>query len=71
MTTPRKIDERTLNGDTDQTTKPVRVLVAPDKFKGTLTARQVATAIAQGLEESGAVVSELLPSRTAVTEAST
>lgn len=61
MTTPRKIDERTLNGDTDQTTKPVRVLVAPDKFKGTLTARQVATAIAQGLEESGAVVSELLP----------
>src|SRR4051812_36766236 len=38
----------------------MRVLIAPDKFKGTLTALEVATAIAQGLAAAG-VTSELLP----------
>ena len=31
----------------------VRVLVAPDKFKGTLTAAEVADAVAIGLERTG------------------
>jgi glycerate kinase len=35
---------------------PTTVLVAPDKFKGTLTAAQVATAIARGLERAGVPV---------------
>lgn len=38
----------------------MRVLVAPDKFKGSLTALEVATAIAEGLEAAG-VASRLLP----------
>src|SRR3954453_7094956 len=38
----------------------MRVLIAPDKFKGTLTALEVATAIAQGLAAAG-VTSTLLP----------
>jgi glycerate 2-kinase len=38
----------------------MRVLVAPDKFKGSLPAPEVATAIAQGLEAAG-VASRLLP----------
>jgi glycerate kinase len=38
----------------------VRVLVAPDKFRGSLTALEVATAIAEGLEAAG-VASRLLP----------
>jgi glycerate kinase len=38
----------------------MRVLVAPDKFKGSLTALEVATAIGQGLEAAG-VASRLLP----------
>jgi len=38
----------------------MRVLVAPDKFKGSLTAREVATAIGEGLEAAG-VASRLLP----------
>jgi glycerate 2-kinase len=38
----------------------MRVLIAPDKFKGTLTALEVATAIAQGLGAAG-VTSKLLP----------
>jgi len=38
----------------------VPVLVAPDKFKGSLTAFEVATAIGQGLEAAG-VASRLLP----------
>ena len=37
----------------------MRVLIAPDKFKGTLTALEVATAIAQGLAATG-VISKLL-----------
>jgi Glycerate kinase family len=32
----------------------MRVLVAPDKFKGSLTASEVATSIAEGLAQSGA-----------------
>src|SRR4051812_36808329 len=36
------------------------VLVAPDKFKGSLTALEVATAIGEGLEAAG-VASRLLP----------
>ena len=36
------------------------LLVAPDKFKGSLTALEVATAIAEGLEAAG-VASRLLP----------
>src|SRR3954454_23512703 len=38
----------------------MQVLIAPDKFKGTLTALEVATAIAQGLGAAG-VTSKLLP----------
>jgi glycerate 2-kinase len=38
----------------------MRVLVAPDKFKGSLTALEVATAIGEGLEAAG-VASRLLP----------
>ena len=38
----------------------MRVLVAPDKFKGSLTALEVATAIGEGLEATG-VASRLLP----------
>ncbi|MDQ3896572.1 MAG: glycerate kinase [Actinomycetota bacterium] len=38
----------------------MHVLVAPDKFKGSLTALEVATAIGQGLEAAG-VASRLLP----------
>ena len=38
----------------------MRVLVAPDKFKGSLPALEVATAIGQGLEAAG-VASRLLP----------
>lgn len=38
----------------------MRVLVAPDKFKGSLTAIEVATALAQGLEAAG-VASRALP----------
>ncbi len=41
---------------------PLRVLIIPDKFKGTLTARQAAEAIAQGWRESRPQdVIELLP----------
>jgi len=38
----------------------MQVLVAPDKFKGSLTALEVATAVGQGLEAAG-VASRLLP----------
>ena len=38
----------------------MRVLVAPDKFKGSLTAREVAEAIAQGLDDEG-IDSRMLP----------
>jgi len=38
----------------------MRILVAPDKFKGSLTALEVATAIGEGLEAAG-VASRLLP----------
>ncbi len=38
----------------------MHVLVAPDKFKGSLTALEVATAVGQGLEAAG-VASRLLP----------
>src|SRR5688572_16436485 len=38
----------------------MRVLVAPDKFKGSLTALEVATAVGAGLEAAG-VASRLLP----------
>jgi glycerate 2-kinase len=38
----------------------MRVLVAPDKFKGSLTALEVATAIGEGLETAG-VAARLLP----------
>ena len=33
---------------------PMRVLIAPDKFKGSLTAAQVAEHLAKGLTEAGA-----------------
>jgi glycerate 2-kinase len=39
---------------------PLRVLVAPDKFKGSLTAAEVAEAVARGLAAAG-VPSRLLP----------
>ena len=37
----------------DVTGRAPRVLVAPDSFKGTMTARQVATALAEGIHEAG------------------
>jgi glycerate kinase len=39
----------------------VRVLVAPDKFKGTFSAAQVAAAIGRGLERAGAPPPDLCP----------
>src|SRR3954452_6648336 len=38
----------------------MRVLIAPDKFKGSLTAAELATAIAQGLDAAG-VAYTILP----------
>ena len=40
---------------------PLRVLVAPDSFKGTFTAPQVAAAIGRGLEHGGLVPPNLCP----------
>lgn len=40
---------------------PKTVLIAPDKFKGSLTAGEVADALAIGLRSAGAVHCELLP----------
>lgn len=42
-------------------TAPMTVLIAPDKFKGSLTAGEVADALATGLRSAGAVRCELLP----------
>ncbi|UYY81099.1 glycerate kinase [Arthrobacter sp. YA7-1] len=42
-------------------TAPKTVLIAPDKFKGSLTAGEVADALATGLRSVGAVRCELLP----------
>src|SRR6476661_9988049 len=47
-------------------TKKVRTLIAPDKFKGSLTAGEVADALAAGLRSAagagtGTVLCELLP----------
>ncbi len=42
-------------------TAPKTVLIAPDKFKGSLTAGEVADALAAGLRSAGAVHCELLP----------
>ncbi|WP_332602955.1 glycerate kinase [Arthrobacter sp. S2(2024)] len=42
-------------------TAPMGVLIAPDKFKGSLTAGEVADALATGLRSAGAVQCELLP----------
>ena len=41
------------------TREPVPALVAPDKFKGTLSAREVAAAIARGLRAAGREAEEL------------
>jgi glycerate kinase len=40
---------------------PLRVLIAPDKFKGTLSAHQAATAIAAGLARVPGIVADLCP----------
>ncbi len=40
---------------TRQSAQPLRFLVAPDSFKGTFTASEVAAAIGAGLEAAGAV----------------
>src|SRR4051795_1286046 len=40
---------------------PERVLVAPDKFKGTLRATEVAAAIGRGLEAAGCPPPDLCP----------
>ncbi|WP_442544628.1 glycerate kinase [Arthrobacter sp. KN11-1C] len=42
-------------------TAPKTVLIAPDKFKGSLTAGEVGDALATGLRSAGAVRCELLP----------
>lgn len=42
-------------------TAPKTVLIAPDKFKGSLTAGEVADAVAAGLRSVGSVHCELLP----------
>lgn len=45
-------------GITDDVTRPVRVLVAPDSFKGTLSASTVAAAVGRGLASVGVQVDE-------------
>ena len=47
------------------------VLVAPDSFKGTFRAAQVAGAIGRGLERAGLVPPDLLPLADGVTARST
>jgi glycerate 2-kinase len=48
-----------IGGHAPRLTDPMRVLVAPDKFKGSLTAAEVAAAVAAGLREAGAQADEL------------
>lgn len=48
-------------GDRDRVSAPWRWLVAPDSFKGTFTAAQVAAAIGRGLEAAGAPPPDLCP----------
>ena len=44
---------------TEEVTPPMRVLIAPDKFKGSLTAAEVAAHLATGLTRSGATTRTL------------
>ncbi len=48
-----------IGGAAARLTDPMRVLVAPDKFKGSLTAAEVAAAVAAGLREAGVQADEL------------
>lgn len=47
------------NGPTDRTPKPYNILICPDKFKGSLSARAVARAVADGIAETESLYSSV------------